>query len=179
MQPIREKETIGKIKFWLLKNKDYKYYFLFTLGLNCGLRISDLTKLTTSDVKDKDVLVQKMKKTGKEVRIPLNPYIKAEISKYVNGKRNTDYLFSSRVGVNRPITRQAASYLMKEIAAEFNLQDFNSHSLRKSFGYWYYKQNHDIYFLMKLFGHQTQQQTLDYIGVLEEEIIESMKEFAV
>lgn len=179
MQPLKNKGLIEEIKKWLLKNKEYKYYFLFTLGLNCGLRVSDLIALRVKDVKNQDVLVTKMKKTGKEVRIPLNEYIKTEIAKYVSGKKDNECLFPSRVGVNKPITRQAASQLFTEIASVFGLREFNSHSCRKTFAYFYYSQTKDVYFLMKLFGHKSQQQTLDYIGILEDEIIESIKGFAI
>lgn len=179
MQPLRDKEQIEQMKRWLLQNKSYKYYFFFTLGLNCGLRVSDLVQLRVKDVKDQTVLVTKVKKTGRELRIPLNPYIQFEIAKYVAGKSDNDCLFPSRWGVNKPITRQAASDVMKDLKKAFNLRDFNNHSLRKSFGYWYFKQNKDVYFLMKLFGHKTQEQTLDYIGILEDEIAKTMESFAV
>lgn len=179
MQPLRDKKLIDEMKSWLLKNKDYKYYFFFTLGLNCGLRVSDLVTLRVSDVKNKSFLVTRVKKTGRELRIPLNPYIQQEIAKYVAGKKETDCLFPSRVGHNKPITRQAASDVMTDLKKAFDLDDFNNHSMRKTFAYWYFKQNKDVYFLMKLFGHKTQEQTLDYIGILEDEIAKTMETFAI
>ena len=37
----------------------------------------------------------------------------------------------------------------------------------------------DVYYLMKLFGHATQRQTLQYIGVESDEIRASMEDFTL
>lgn len=179
MSPIRSKEEIQKIKDWLLKNKGYKYYFLWTLGTNTGLRISDLLSLRVRDVRGKTQFAIVTEKTKKEVWVILNPYIRDEIKKYTEGMEEHHFLFQSRVGVNKKLTRQMASSVLTEAATVLGIERMNSHSMRKSFGYWYYKQNQDVYYLMKLFGHRTQTQTLQYIGVELEEIEKTMQNFAV
>lgn len=179
MEPIRNQEEMQKMKDWLLVNKGYKYYFLWNLGCNSGLRISDLLSLKVGDVRGVSHFTFKMQKTKKNVEVHLNPYIRAEIEKYVAGKEDKDYLFPSRVGVNKPITRQMASAIIKEAADALGLQNINSHSMRKSFGYAYFKNTKNIVYLMKLFGHKTQSQTLDYIGLTDEDIQESMLHFQV
>ena len=50
VQPIRDREIIAKIKTELLKN-GYRDYLLFSLGINTGLRISDILKLKVINVK--------------------------------------------------------------------------------------------------------------------------------
>lgn len=179
MQPIREKEEMTKMKEWLLINKGYKYYFLWVLGCNTGLRISDLIRLRVADVRGVDRFTVTMKKNDRDVEVHLNPYIRAEIEKYVQGKQDKDYLFSSREGVNKPITRQMASMVIKEAAEVLGLKQVNSHSMRKSFGYAYYKSQKNIVYLMELFGHSTQKQTLAYIGLTSDDIQESMLNFQV
>ncbi|MCM3692199.1 tyrosine-type recombinase/integrase [Neobacillus niacini] len=179
MQPIRNKDTMAKMKDWLLRNKGYKYYFLWLLGCNTGLRISDLIRLRVWDVRDTDRFTIIMEKTEREVEVHLNPYIREVIKKYIEGKEEKERLFPSREGVNRPITRQMASTVIKEAANALELKNVNSHSMRKSFGYFYYKQNRNIAYLMDLFGHNTQKQTLDYIGLTSDDIQESMKDFHV
>ena len=44
----------------------------FTLGINTNLRASDLLAITAGMVRDKEELVLKERKTGKERRINLN-----------------------------------------------------------------------------------------------------------
>lgn len=49
VQPIRSLKQIETIKK-LLKQQSLRDYCLFVLGINSGLRISDLLKLRISDV---------------------------------------------------------------------------------------------------------------------------------
>lgn len=179
MQPIRNKETMQQMKDWLLKNKGYKYYFLWILGCNSGLRVSDLIRLKVADVRDKDRFSIITEKTEREVEVHLNPYVRDEIRKYIEGKEDKEYLFPSREGVNKPITRQMASSVIKDAANALGLKNVNSHSMRKSFGYFYYKSQKNVAYLMELFGHNTQKQTLDYIGLTSDDIQDTMKDFQI
>lgn len=52
VQPIRDLKQIETIK-WILKQKSLRDYCLFVLGINSGLRISDLLRLRISDVSEK------------------------------------------------------------------------------------------------------------------------------
>ena len=45
-----------------------------------------------------------------------------------------------------------------------------THTLRKTFGYWAYKQGIDITLLMRIFNHSAPSITLRYIGITQEEI---------
>lgn len=177
MQPVRDREKLARIKRWLLQNKGQTYEFLFHLGINTGLRVSDLLRLKVKDVKGKSTIFIIMEKTEKEVTVYLNTHLRSEIDKYVEFKKDEDFLFQSREGVNRPLTRQRVSQVFKEASLALEIERFNTHSMRKSFGYWYYKENKDVYYLMMLFGHNTQQQTLDYIGLYQEEVESTMQNF--
>ena len=52
VEPIRDKEKIAEIEN-KLKIKRYRDYILFKIGINTGLRISDLLQLKVKDVKNK------------------------------------------------------------------------------------------------------------------------------
>ena len=52
VQPIRDKKKIQTMKT-VLKAKDEKYYIMFLVGINVGLRISDILTLKVSDVRDR------------------------------------------------------------------------------------------------------------------------------
>jgi integrase len=49
VQPIRDPEKIEAIKQFL-KERNERNYILFLIGVNTGLRISDILKLKVSDV---------------------------------------------------------------------------------------------------------------------------------
>jgi integrase len=48
--------------------------------------------------------------------------------------------------------------------------NYGSHTLRKTWGFWQYQQRTPIPLLMEAFGHQTQRQTLAYLGIQAPEI---------
>lgn len=45
----------------------------------------------------------------------------------------TDYLFTSRKGINNPITRIQAYRLLNEVASKMGLEEIGTHTLRKTF----------------------------------------------
>jgi integrase len=65
------------------------------------------------------------------------------------------------------------------VAKEFSLQNFGCHSLRKTFGYHFYQKHKDVVTLMKIFNHSSQQTTMKYIGIEQEQIDLVIKEFGL
>ena len=112
VQPIREKNKIEEIKSYLRCNGT-RDLLLFTMGINIGLRISDLLKLKVIDVKGKSHVEIKEQKTGKIKRFPLLGNLQSMIDDYIKGKSDNEYLFKSRRGdilyfvsvlyINRPL----------------------------------------------------------------------------
>lgn len=49
VEPIRDKRKIELVKV-ILKKNDFRDYMLFLMGINSGLRISDILKLKVSDL---------------------------------------------------------------------------------------------------------------------------------
>ena len=70
VQPIRDKNKIEEIKSYLKENGS-RDLLIFTMGINTGLRISDLLKLKVIDVRNKSHVEIKEQKTGKIKRFPL------------------------------------------------------------------------------------------------------------
>jgi len=61
--------------------------------------------------------------------------------------------------------------LVKEWCQTVGLKgNYGSHTLRKTWGYWQYKNQTPIPLLMEAFGHANQQQTLAYLGIQTKEI---------
>lgn len=72
---------------------------LFVIGINTGLRISDILKLKVEDVRDKSHIVIKETKTGKEKRFLINSRLRDYIDKYIDRSEASECLFKSRKGI--------------------------------------------------------------------------------
>ena len=96
VQPIRSKKQIADMKS-LLKKKGEKYYILFLIGINSGLRVSDCLTLKVSALKNKTHITIKEKKTGKTKRFLLHPNVRRELKDYIERYRLSDdsYLITS------------------------------------------------------------------------------------
>ena len=82
VQPIRDVKTINQVKE-ILKARHDKYYMMFVLGLNTGLRISDILPLKVMDLLNQTHINLVEKKTGKSKRFPINTQLQKDIAAYV------------------------------------------------------------------------------------------------
>ncbi|MBF8984663.1 site-specific integrase [Lutibacter sp. B2] len=176
VQPIRDKSKIEQMKTELRKTQ-YKNYFLFMMGINTGLRISDLLPLKVEDVRDKKHIVITEKKTGKEKRFLINDMLKKEIDQYIEDKQDNRYLFESNKGYNHPISRVQAYRALSKAGEKCGLDDIGTHSLRKSFGYWHYKMYKDVAVLQDIFNHSSPSVTLRYIGINQDVKDQTIEKF--
>ncbi|MDD5589393.1 MAG: tyrosine-type recombinase/integrase [Candidatus Nanoarchaeia archaeon] len=171
-QPIRDLEMIRVIKEYLFE-KSLRDWFLFVLGINTGRRIGDLLPLKVKDIKNKEHLFIFEKKTEKTIKIRITK-IQKEINLYINNMDNEDFLFPSRQ-INKyqeksHITYKRAYQILRNTFEKFGLNNTATHTMRKTFGYWYYKLTGDIEGLRQIFNHGSTQTTLIYIGVTQQEI---------
>lgn len=174
VEPIRDKEKINQM-YQLLKERDDKYALLFKFGLNTGLRISDIIPLRVKDIMSpsmqfQDYLTLKEQKTGKQKKIKINDSLKKLLNEYIRkeGLSYESYLFPSKKGGY--IGRVQAYRVLKECAEFMGIQNFGTHSLRKTWGYWTYKISlHNIGLIMDTFNHSSQSITLRYIGVNQDQ----------
>ena len=164
VEPIRDLETVLDIADYL-KVRNKRDYVMFMFGIYSGLRISDILQFRVRDVRDKDFICQREKKTKKEKRFPINKELKSIIADYVNDKRDFEFLFKSPGGPNQPITRQQAYNILSSAGKQFGLDSIGTHTLRKTFGYHMYKQTGDAALIMDILNHCDIHYTLRYIGV--------------
>ncbi|MCL6571302.1 MAG: site-specific integrase [Bacillus sp. (in: Bacteria)] len=178
VQPIRDMEKIKAMKK-ILKGNNIRDYTLFSIGINSALRIGDLLKLKISDVvngggKIKDRITTREQKTGKAKDFPIGATARKAIEEYLKdwkGVNMDDYLFPSRKGENKPITRQHAWYIINEAAREVGIEEkIGTHTLRKTFGYHAYKAGYDIAIIQKLLNHSSPKETLRYIGITQDQL---------
>ena len=84
----------------------------------------------------------------------------------------TGALFPSRKG-GTPISRIQAYRIINEAARIAKIKDqIGTHTMRKTFGYWAYKQGADISVIQKLLNHSSPGITLRYIGITQEQLDE-------
>jgi len=178
VQPIRSTEEIQAMKSELLK-KGYRDYLLFMVGVNTGLRISDILKLKVSDVRGKTHITIKEQKTGKTKKALITQQLRQDLDNFTALMGSEEYLFQSRNGNNQPITRVQAYRILTQAAANVGLEEIGTHTLRKTFGYHHYQQNKDVALLQELFNHSAPSVTLRYIGINQDNMDESMKNFSL
>ena len=165
----------------LAKNEDYKMSLLIALGCFTGLRISDILALRWNQILGVDEFTIIEKKTGKQRTLRLNPQLQKHIQEC--------YEHIKPIGVKAPIlvsqkgttfTIQAINRKLKDIKKQYKLRinNFSCHSLRKSFGRQVYNMNESnaelaLVKLMELFNHSSIAITKRYLGLRQEELLET------
>jgi len=177
VEAIKSRKDILKIET-ILSSQNYRNLMLFTLGINSGLRISDILKLNVSDVKNKKYITLIEKKTGKAKKIPINQKLKNMFRFYTNGRSGFEPLFTTKY--NNRLDRITAYRIINNACAQANIEiNAGTHTLRKTFGFHHYKQFKDVVILQKIFNHSSPEITLRYIGIEQEEINNSYIKFVL
>lgn len=180
VEPIRDINKINRIKGNLLKQKNPRDLLLFVLGINTGLRISDILPLKLIDVKDekgdpKGYVYLTEQKTHKQRKIVLNSEVKKALQIYFDKSKKYDldtYLFTSeRDNKNRPLTKAMAWHLVNSWCREVGIiERVGTHTLRKTLGYQMRKSGIAIEVIQEMLGHKSVGVTSRYIGINQEEL---------
>lgn len=163
----------------LAKDGNYKISLLIALGCFTGLRISDILSLRWKQILDTSEFTVTEKKTGKQRTIRLNPQLQQHIREC--------YQQIKPLGINAPIlvsqkgtvfTVQRINIILKEVKRKYRLHigNFSCHSLRKTFGRQVYNMNSEnselaLVKLMELFNHSSVAITKRYLGLRQEELL--------
>ncbi len=175
VEAIKNKNDILKIQN-ILEKESYRNLLLFCVGINSGLRISDILKLNVRDVKDRDYISLIEKKTKKYKKIPINNKLKKMFKIYTKDKSLNLPLFTTKF--NNRLDRIEAYRILKRVGKEADIEEnIGTHTLRKTFGYHHYKQFKDIAILQKIFNHSSAEVTLRYIGIEQDEIDDAYIKF--
>ena len=165
----------------LYRDKNYRISLLVGCGIFFGLRISDLLRLTWNMLLNKEakfVLIEK--KTGKRREVKINREFQKHIKDCYQALHidNTAELcfLSTRKKV---YSIQWINLILKELKYRYNLKidHFSTHSLRKTFGRKVFESSDDaelaLVKLMELFNHSSVSITKRYLGLRQEEILET------
>ena len=165
----------------LAKDENYKMSLLIALGCFTGLRISDILALRWEQILSTEEFTIIEKKTGKKRVLRLNSQLQQHIQEC--------YEHIKPISVKSPIlvsqkgtvfTIQRINVILKEIKRKYRLKvkNFSCHSLRKTFGRQVYNMNSEnselaLVKLMELFNHSSLAITKRYLGLRQEEILET------
>ena len=177
VEPIRDRRKVYAVENYLAK-KCERNRILFTLGINSGLRVSDILKLNVSDVKSKTHIELKEKKTGKYKKFPINNKLKILLKGFTKDRCDNEPLFLSQKGyrMERSQVYRMLNHACKAVGISENI---GTHTMRKTFGYHHYKQFKDVAILQQIFNHSSPQITLRYIGISQDEIDKSYRQFEI
>ncbi|MBV4427168.1 site-specific integrase [Clostridium tyrobutyricum] len=169
VEPIRDINLVYDIADYL-KIRSERNYLLFEFGVSTAIRISDILNLRVRDVRNrngriKEYISIKEEKTDKINKMKVPDDLKFLIKEYVSDKKDYEFLFKSRNGCNRHITRQQAYRILSSAAKVFGINHIGCHTLRKTFGYHLYKKTKDAAAIMSLLNHSSISETLRYIGI--------------
>ncbi len=185
VQPIRDTKKIDAMKSIMKGESNYRDLLLFVLGINTGLRISDILALKWESfitgggrlLKTGDQLNVVEIKTKKVKSFVINRSVAEALKLYHDSLANVnpdDPVFSSRKtddGSLQPITRIAAWQMLNRYANMVGLNDgIGTHTLRKTFGYHLYKKGVALEYIQKMLNHSSPAITLRYIGITQEQL---------
>jgi integrase len=198
-EPIKKLSDIERIVDYLTGQGRWRDNMMFVLGINFGLRISDLLRLRFCDLITENsqfkesfsILEMKTENTRRHKQnrhITINEAVIEAVTLYLEHTSNvslSDYLFRSESGNgsnrNVPIHRNSADRILKGIARDLQLPyKVSTHSLRKTFAlHQMLMSDNDprkLLLLQKILGHSSTMQTLTYIGITNDEIAEAYRE---
>ena len=202
VDPIKDKQKIFAIKNYIrsadyLQDSIYKQFYqyrdsmLFSWGINCALRISDLLSIKIKDVMNGQGKVSKYlyikprktkKKSYNELKIFINDSMEKSLLRYIKQEKcldPDDYLFKTTTG--NKLDRIRVHGLIKKWAKAVGLNNdrISCHSMRKTWGWQAYKMGIDIQIISQKLGHNSERVTRRYIGVDQEAVNDVEKQICL
>lgn len=165
----------------LYKDGDYRMSLLIGCGCFFGLRVSDLRKLTWGMLLNDDKFILTEQKTGKRRVVKINSDFQKHIRQCYEALKITNMdeaCFLSRK--NTVMTTQRINVRLKEIKSKYHVKidNFSCHSLRKAFGRKVFESSGEnaqmaLVKLSELFNHSSVTITKIYLGLREQELLET------
>ncbi|NFQ85127.1 integrase [Clostridium sporogenes] len=180
-KPITSTTKVLDIQDYL-RYKNERDYVLFILGITTGYRAGDLVKLKVRDIKEalkrneftiyegKKMNCKNIKERNKKPRsVEVLPKLAKILKGWIKNKKDYEYVFQSRKGINQHIGVQAVSNILKDAGEYFGLHDITAHSMRKTYAYKIYMESDkNIVVVKELLGHRSIEETKRYIGLDKE-----------
>lgn len=158
--------------------RDGKFMLLVLISVGCytGLRISDILRLTWASF-DQEFIELREYKTKKYRRVRINDALRLIIERMKKLRvHDPEQSIMWNPRRNKLFSMQYINRRLKEIKVEYglSLQNFSTHSFRKTFGRRVWSQNDysekSLILLSIVFNHANTQITRRHLGITDEEI---------
>lgn len=175
-EPIRDKQQLRALASYFLEHGRFRDYAMVVLGVHTVLRISDLLRLKWADVYDerrrefRSHFTLTEQKTGKKKTIALNQQAVEALHIYFP-HRKSEYIFTSRNGGTRPISRTQAWRIIRAACVDLGIDGHIAcHSLRKTWGYHAWTEGEvSPVVIMDIYNHSNFEITKRYLGVAQDD----------
>lgn len=162
-EPIKNMEDIEKVSEYLIENERFRDNMLFIVGINFGLRVSDLRMLRFSNIinenstfKDSFAVFEKKTRNTRKRRknryVTINTAVIEAVTLYLEKEQErraiageapvclSDYMFRSESNRgksdNLPLSIKSIDRILKGIGSDLDLNmKISTHTLRKTFCY--------------------------------------------
>ncbi|MGL5964597.1 MAG: tyrosine-type recombinase/integrase [Fusobacteriaceae bacterium] len=169
----------------VLFERNQMMFFLWKIGYNLALRVSDVLKITVVEAEQyvksekynsKDTKTKKDNTQDIQARC-LHAFKEALKLRRMIKNDDNEYLFISdsnrAITSNNHFTRQSVYRVFSEVTEDCNIKiSIGTHSMRKTWGYQAHLKNVKIEKIMKKLKHSSAETTLNYIGITREEMAE-------
>ena len=161
--------TLEQTKHLLSTIDNNRDYCIFTFFLNCGLRLSELSNIKLSDIRDNNTLVV-YGKGAKERTIYLNDSCLEALNDYLAEREsNSEYLFINKNGI--ALTRRGVQEMVKRTLKNAGLGEYSCHKLRHTSATMYYQYcGADVLELKEMLGHESIATTQIYTHVNSDQL---------
>ena len=161
---------------------DYRNKAMLELMYGCGLRVSELINLETTDIDITNCLIRIMGKGSKERDIPLGEYSIYYLNLYLDKRhlllkdKPCNKLFVNNHG--QGMTRQGFFKNLKKLLQEKGLNpNISPHTLRHSFATHLINRGADLRSIQEMLGHSDISTTKIYTKVSDEKVIEDYNNY--
>lgn len=187
MKPLSDEE-IGRVLSSFTGKFAARDKALFLLGIKSGFRISEILSITIGDVIQNGEFIDRLYVRRSSMKgktegrcVVLHPQAKNAIFEWLNvsgliSSVPETYLFKSRCGKNRSISRIQAWKILEAVFSRAGVIGvLGTHSLRKTFADRVYsKLGHDLVKTQKALGHKNINSTVSYLSFKDEQIDEAI-----
>jgi site-specific recombinase XerD len=152
----------------------YRNYVIFIVGLDNGLRASELAGITLNKINLKDGYIKVMGKGSKERIVPIDKFVTGKIWHYIDRVRpkpvdpGCDGLFLSSDG--KPITTNTIKLIFSRLAKKSGVVRLHAHLCRYTFAINYLLNGVDIFSLKEILGHASLDMVNHYLHFTNSQI---------
>lgn len=150
---------------------------ILSLFLDCGLRLSELTRLHIQDFNLEQNVIKVLGKGNKERFVPLSPAVKKyfliyrKFYTFPKGKLLVDEKF-------RPVTNSCISRIFRTLKSKLGYEELHPHYLRHTFATLFLINGGDPISLQLILGHSTLNMTEKYVHIAEQMVISKQSKFS-